>query len=285
MQSQTLAGYKFRRVPSFLVSSLLLLTSIISIHPPILYPPILNMVALQPRFLVLLGLCVAASSSALSVPPADAPAAPATVHGSVHVPRSTPDVALPAKVPHVARNTPDLPKVIPSKMIKRAGPPKLPTPAMPKLPVPNHLRSVPELPAKLPVSKKDLRSVPAPALPKLPSDKPSAPNPPKVPAKLPQSLKRDEPPAVPKLPLPVPLPVPAPNSAAMIPPPKRSHDAPNANLPQPHLLVDRPRVSRDMSTGSIDTVLAALTDDEEDGHQKRYAQRWLQVRRLYCTCR
>ncbi|KAJ7164696.1 hypothetical protein C8R43DRAFT_1232820 [Mycena crocata] len=208
------------------------------------------MVALQPRFLVLLGLCVAASSSALSVPPADAPAAPATVHESVHVPRSTPEVNLLAKVPHVARNTPDLPKVIPSKMVKRAGPPipKLPAPAtaMPDLSVPNHPRSVPELPAKFSVSKRDLRSVPAPELPVPKTDKPSGPTS-KLPV-LPQIPKRGETPALPKLPLPLPSP-----SAAMTPHLKRSHDA---NLAQPHLPVDHPHLPRD---SSIATVVDALT--------------------------
>ncbi|KAJ7164664.1 hypothetical protein C8R43DRAFT_987856, partial [Mycena crocata] len=200
------------------------------------------MVAIRPRFPVFLCLCLAASSSATSFT-----AAPAA--HDMNVGRSDPNVNLPARaarITHVGHNTLKLPKPIPlpSKMVKRAGPPstsstpktdgKLPAPA-PAMPEPS-ASTLPELP--IPKSNTPA-SVPEPfKLPK--TDKRSVSTAPELP---PKSPKHNEPAAVPN------LPVPAPNPAAIPPRPRRS-DHGNTLEPMEHPPIVRPHFSsRDMTGG------------------------------------
>ncbi|KAJ7457672.1 hypothetical protein B0H11DRAFT_2320165 [Mycena galericulata] len=172
--------------------------------PSLAYPPY-TMVALQPRFLVLLALCVVASSVSLPSDPKE----------NTHLaPNAVPTA-------HAVPNSPGVPKLL-TKMVKRAGSPpvdlpvsvkidKRSTPAVPALPVvfpkPAVLKADSKadksaLPAKLslPTSKTDKRSTPAVPTPPAPSvelppkvDKPSGQpaSPAKPPA--PNAVKPEEP--------------------------------------------------------------------------------------------
>ncbi|KAJ7750946.1 hypothetical protein DFH07DRAFT_961167 [Mycena maculata] len=195
------------------------------------------MVALHPRFLVLLALCVAAT--AVSVPK-DGPAN---------------DVS-PAPVPHpVGRDTPAA--TSPKKLIKRVGPPpksvsesanidkRASAPAMPPVPVPKLPRSPVDVyesenQSKLPTVKADKRSPVGiyenetrSKLPTVKADKRSAVGVSDIDHKVvsPQTSKL----------------------------PKRSTDVPE---PLEHSTIDRQRFSRDMGTDAVETVVASGTEDD-----------------------
>ncbi|KAJ7124900.1 hypothetical protein C8R44DRAFT_734266 [Mycena epipterygia] len=255
------------------------------------------MVALQTRFLLLLGLCLVASSDAVSLRP---------VEENVHVAEpSTPAPALP-----VSASAP------PHKLVRRAGPPppvsvprplsikmdKRSTPASPALPVtlPKAKRSEatpPALPVTLPKDKdseatphalpvalpKDKRSEAAPPAPPalpvtLPKDKRSEAAPPALPVTLPKDKRPEAAPPAPPAPAPptLPVPVPAvapkipkrgapaiPNPVAMLPKAPRSHD----NVPEPieHAPIVRdPRDMLDPIDNPMDTVVDAATGNRNN---------------------
>ncbi|KAJ7695745.1 hypothetical protein B0H17DRAFT_1131345 [Mycena rosella] len=225
------------------------------------------MLALQPRFLLLLGLCLVASSTAVSLPSAQDVSlavyscSPWLIYlaQTVHVAPGA--GAFPANdhahvKPRAGPALPEVPKVpsLPPKMVKRAG--LAPTP---------HVESKSDL---VPVSLKDKRGAPAvpalpatpalPALPKLPvpnkRDTPGAPALPAAPAlpSLPKLPVRDVP-AAPALPVKLPLPKrDETDPAVLFSKVPRSDDIPE---PVEHAPVIRPHFSR-----SLTSALAPATD-------------------------